>query len=86
MSSEILVAMIAGLPPTLAAVLAYVANSRSIRRSVGAPPGVPLARLIERLEEKVDRLTEGQAGVRERLARLEGFGMRPAPKSRAAQR
>ena len=86
MSSEILVAMIAGLPPTLAAVLAYVANSRSIRRSVGSPPGVPIARLIERLEEKVDRLTEGQAVVRERLARLEGFGMRPTPRSRAAQR
>ena len=86
MSSEILVAMIAGLPPTLAAVLAYVANSRSIRRSIGAPPGIPLTRVIERLEGKIDRLAESQAVIRERLARLEGFGMRPTPRSRAAQR
>jgi hypothetical protein len=64
--------MIAGLPPTLAAILGYVANSRSIRRSVGAPPGVPLAKIVERVEEKIDGLTEGQSEMRERLARLEG--------------
>jgi len=69
----IVIALIAAVPPTLAAVLGYVASIRSIRRSVGATPGMPLARALERLDAKVDRLIEGQAAVRERLARLEGI-------------
>lgn len=73
MSSEVWVAMIASVPPTLAAVLGYLGNRRSIRRSVGNSPGVPLSKLIQRLDDKVDRLVDGQAITRERLARLEGF-------------
>ena len=86
MQGDVVVAAIAAGPPTLAAILVYLANNRSLRRSVGAPPGVPLARVVERLEGKVDGLVEGQAVVRERLARLEGFGMRPTRNPRAAQR
>ena len=73
MKAGIVIALIAAVPPTLAAVLGYVASIRSIRRSVGATPGMPLARALERLDAKVDRLIEGQAAVRERLARLEGI-------------
>lgn len=79
MSEGIIIALIAATPPTIAATLGYLANKRSLRRSVGASPGVPLAAVIrsvdtkvERIEAKVDRLGEGQADVRERLAHLEG--------------
>lgn len=79
MSSEIAIAVIAAVPPTLAAILGFLANRRSLRRSVGSNPGVPLASVmqrtetkIDRIDAKVDRLAEGQAQVRERLARLEG--------------
>lgn len=79
MTSEVVIAMIAAIPPTLAAILGFLANRRSLRRSVGVSKGVPLAAVIrsvdtkvERIEAKVDRLGEGQADVRERLAHLEG--------------
>lgn len=79
MSIEIAIAVIAAVPPTLAAILGFLANRRSLRRSVGSNPGVPLATVMHRTEtkidcidEKVDRLAEGQAQVRERLASLEG--------------
>ncbi|MFN2613298.1 MAG: hypothetical protein ABR552_00585 [Actinomycetota bacterium] len=73
MRAAVIVAIIAAAPPTLAAVLGYLENNRSLRKSVGNAPGVPLARSLERLEAKVDRLIEGQAVVRERLAKLEGI-------------
>jgi len=72
MKGAVLVAIVAAFPPTLAAILGYLANSRSIRRSVGEPTGVPLAALVQRIEEKLDRLVEGQASIRERLAHIEG--------------
>lgn len=71
MTQEMWVAVIASLPPTLAAILGYLGNRRSIRRSVGNSPGVPLSKLVARIETKVDSLVEGQAQIRERLARLE---------------
>jgi hypothetical protein len=78
-SIEIAIAVIAAVPPTLAAILGFLANRRSLRRSIGGNPGVPLASVmqrtetkIDRIDAKVDRLAEGQAQVRERLARLEG--------------
>lgn len=84
MSEGVLIALIASTPPGIAAVLGYLANRRSLRRSVGGPPGVPLIRVVERVEAKVDkidakldRLTESQAQVRERLARVEGGGIAP---------
>lgn len=76
MNDVIVVAAIAAGPPTLAAVLGYLANSRSLRRTVGEPQGVPLTTIVERLDAKIDKLAEGQTEVRERLARLEG--VRPA--------
>lgn len=72
MKGAVVVAVIAAFPPTLAAILGYLANSRSIRRSIGEPTGVPVVAMMQRLDEKLDRLTEGQAAIRERLARLEG--------------
>lgn len=72
MTPELPIALIAAIPPTLAAVLGYLGNSRAIRRSVGNSPGLPLSQVIQRLENKVDQLIEGQTVVRERLARLEG--------------
>lgn len=71
-STELWIAVIVALPPTLAAVLGYLGNRRSIRRSLGNSPGVPLSKVVARIESKVDALTEGQAVIRERLAHLEG--------------
>lgn len=78
MSEAVTVALIAAVPPSAAAVLGYLANRRSLKRSVGVRPGVPLTRVLDRVEakidridDKVDRLAEGQAAVRERLARIE---------------
>lgn len=82
MSSEILVAIIAAGPPTLAAVLSHLASKRSLKRSIGDNPGMPLREVLtrmetrtetrfDRLESKIDRMVDGQAGVRERLASLE---------------
>jgi hypothetical protein len=75
-SQELLVAVVAGVPPTLAAVLGYLGNRRSIRRSLGNSPGVPLSKVVARIESKVDKLVEGQAQIRERVARLEGRALR----------
>ena len=79
MSEGIVIALIAATPPTIAAVLGYLANRRSLRRSLGTPPGMPLIQVIERVESKVDRLdtkfdalSESQTLIRERLAGLEG--------------
>ena len=79
MREQVLTALIAATPPTVAAILGYLANRRSLRRSVGTRPGLPLAKVIERLDtkvdrvdSKVDRVIDGQAQMRERLARIEG--------------
>lgn len=79
MSQEVITALIVATPPTIAAVLGYLANKRSLRRSVGTPLRLPLANVIQRVDvkidrvdSKVDRVIEGQADIRERLARLEG--------------
>jgi hypothetical protein len=80
--AAVVVATVAAFPPTLAAILGYLANSRSLRRSIGEPSGIPLTTVVQRLDEKVDRLVEGQAATRERLARLEGPGARLGARSR----
>lgn len=76
MSQELFVAVVAALPPTIAAVLGYLGNRRSIRRSLGNSPGVPLSKVVARIESKVDKLVKGQAQIRERVARLEGRALR----------
>ena len=79
MSEQVVVALIAAVPPCLAAILGYLATKRAITRSVGTRRGVSLARLLGRLDSKIDRvhaevrqLSDGQADLGERLARLEG--------------
>jgi hypothetical protein len=69
---------IAAVPPTVAAILGFLATKRSLRPSVGGSPGVSLAAVIkrmdakvERIEARVDRLGDGQTEVRETLARFE---------------
>ena len=82
MSSEILVAVIAATPPTIGAVLGYIASKRSLKRSIGANPSMPLRQVLaqmearfetrfDRLESKIDFTSDEHAGFRERLARLE---------------
>jgi hypothetical protein len=81
-SEAVTVALIAAAPPTVAAILGYLANRRSLRRSVGTSPGVPLTKVLERLETrfegrfdrletKLDRAADQQVRMRERIARLE---------------
>lgn len=84
MRDQVVVTLIAAFPPTLAAVLAFLATKRSLRRSVGASPGGSLAALlrsvdtkVERIDAKVDRLAEANAEMRERLSRLEAEAHRP---------
>jgi hypothetical protein len=78
--TTILVAVIAAFPPTLAAILAYLASTRTLRRAIGPSEGVPLVTIVARLEHKIDLLAEGQVAIRERLATLEGerFGREAA--------
>jgi hypothetical protein len=90
-SEGVMIALIAATPPAIAAILGYFANRHSLRRSVGAPPGVPLARVVERVEgnvdrldTKIDRLAETQTGIRERLARVEGSRYRRSAWDRSA--
>lgn len=71
MTPELSIALIAAIPPTLAAVLAFT-SSRSVKRSVGATNGIPLSRVVEAVETKVGELVESQAHLRERIARIEG--------------
>lgn len=86
MNEDILIALIAVVPTTLAVILGYLASRRSTRQLVTLPLIQALRRLdakIERvdvdLKSRLDRLAEGlggvaasQADVRERVARLEG--------------
>jgi hypothetical protein len=88
-SEAVTIALIAAVPPSAAAILGYLANRRSLRRSVGSRPGIPLSRVLElvetkvdRIEDKLDRLAEGQTAVRERLARIEGEQHGPQLRSR----
>lgn len=88
MSEGILIALIAAAPPTAAAVLGYLANQRSLRRSVGISGDVPLVKVVERLETrfegrfdrletKVDRVLDQHGEIRERMARIEAERVRP---------
>lgn len=82
MSQEIAIAVIAAMPPTLAALLSYLASKRSLKRSIGGNPGVPLREVLaqmetrsngrfDRIESKLDRVVDEHTRTRERLARLE---------------
>jgi hypothetical protein len=80
-SNEVIVAVIAATPPALASVLWFLAHRR-LRRSVGASPQIPLSKLItgiehrfdkrfDRLEDRLDHISELQSEQGDRLARLE---------------
>jgi hypothetical protein len=84
MRDQVVISVIAAIPPTLAAILGFLATKRSLRRSVGASPGASLAALlrsidtkIERIDAKVDKLAEANAEMRERLSRLEAETHKP---------
>ena len=81
MSSDIAVALIAAVPPAIGYILWFLAH-RHLRRSVGASPEIPLSRLIngiedrldkrfDRLEDRLDHISDVQSEQGERLARLE---------------
>jgi len=70
-TKAIVVAAIAAIPGILGAIVGYL-NSRSIRRQTATENAVPLGRLLEQLDRKVDRLTDNVVDLRERVARLEG--------------
>lgn len=76
MTEAIIVAVIAATPGVLGAVLGYL-NNRSLRRQTATAAAVPLGRLLEQLDRKVDRLADGVVDLRERVARLEGRALSP---------
>lgn len=76
MSIEIAVALIAGVPPTVAAALAFLA-SRSVRRQVATHGEAPIGSVVERLERRVEELDQVVGGIADRLAHLEGWEVLP---------
>ncbi len=72
MSQEIEVAHIAATPPTVAALLGYLANRRSLRRSVGTNQGVPLTKVLEPAGDQI-RITRTGRDRSERIHN-DGFG------------
>jgi hypothetical protein len=76
MSIEIAVALIAAVPPTVAAALAFLA-SRSVRRQVATRGEAPIGSVVERLERTVEGLDQAVGGIADRLAHLEGRELLP---------
>ena len=72
MKAGILIALIAAFPPTLAAVLGYLASSRSLRRTVGVAQDLPLTHVVDRLEVQIQEVHHTTSEIAQRLARLEG--------------
>jgi len=71
MSDAATVAVIAAVPPTLAAVLGYLSN-RSVRRAIATSDELPIGALVERIEARVEHLDGKLTDVGRRVARLEG--------------
>jgi hypothetical protein len=76
MTKAVAVALIAATPGVLGAVLGYL-NARTLRRQTKTENAVPIGRLLEQLDGKVDRLTDHMTDLRERVARLEGHASGP---------
>lgn len=78
MKGAVLVAAIAAGPPTLAAVLAFLASRSSTRQGVHERAAVVTQSLeslhaaVTRVEASVERVETGVTDLRERVARLEG--------------
>lgn len=71
MNEAATVALIAAVPPTLAAILSFASN-RSVRRQVATKGDAPIGALVERLERQLDGLASGVGEINQRVARLEG--------------
>lgn len=84
MNGAVLVAMIAALPPALAALLAFLSAQSSDRRAALERAAVMSTSLetlaeavqrldhkVDRLETKIDRVESGIVELRERVAHLE---------------
>jgi hypothetical protein len=84
-SIEILVAVVAAFPPTLASLLAFL-SSRSVRRSVATQGDAPIGPLVERLQQQVDQLAGKVGDVADRLASLEGRQILPVHLGRRVER
>jgi hypothetical protein len=82
---DIAVAVVAALPPTLAAVLAFL-QSRSVRRQVATKGQAPIGAVVERLERRVERLDEEVSGIADRLAHMEGREVLPLRLDRLVER
>ncbi len=76
MRTEVVVALIASIPPTLAAVLAFL-TSRSVRQSIATAGEIPIGALVERLQRQVDALEKSVGQLVGRLAHLEGREVLP---------
>jgi hypothetical protein len=85
MSTEVVVAVIAGFAPTLAAVLAFL-SSRSVKRSIATQGEVPIGALVERLQRQVDQIEQNVGAIAGRLAHLEGREVLPIQLDRRVER
>lgn len=78
MKASILVAVIAATPPTLAAVLTFLASRSAMRRdyerhAIAMSHSLnALEATVGRVEATVERIDAGVDDLRERVARLEG--------------
>lgn len=71
MSDAATIALIAAVPPTLAAILGYLAN-RSVRRAIATGNELPIGALVERIEARVESVAANTEEIGRRVARLEG--------------
>lgn len=85
MSTEVVIALIASFPPTLAAILAFL-MSRSVRQSIATAGEVPIGALVERLQHQVDRLERSVGDITGRLAHLEGREVLPLELGRRVEK
>ena len=78
MRTAVVAALVAAVPPTVAALLTFL-QARATNRRAAEQDAVGVARIlgemggtIERIEATVERLDDGVTDLRERVARLEG--------------
>jgi len=78
MTETVVIALLAGVPPTLAAILTFLAARASDRRAATERAAVTansidqLGTAVGRVESAVERVESALGDVRERVARLEG--------------
>jgi hypothetical protein len=76
MSAEVVVAVIAAIPPPMAAVLAFL-TTRSVKQLIATVSEIPIGSMVEGLQRQVDALGRRVGTVADRLAHLEGIGVPP---------